>query len=208
MSNEPLGIVAERIRDRQLYGDYAYRAPVAAHARSHRITVNCKTGEKTIEAIDTAPKKRRRVEVTAQPELTPLEKAQAEIASLRARLGHAYRQLDLEATITRHAIEDIQKLFCAELGAADYMRGGRPYTIEDLKSPRRSRHMASPRQVCVALVRHLCQWASLPKIGHAFGGRDHTTVMHSCARAPAILEADPILRDVHAKVLAAFEAAK
>jgi hypothetical protein len=208
MSNEHLGLVDEARQRRETYGDYAYQAPIVARARSHRITVNCKTGEKTVETIDTTPKKRRRVEVVTQPEPTPLEKAQAEIASLRARLGHAHRRLDLEETVTRHAIEDIQKLFCAELAAADYTKGGPAYTIETLKSPRRSRPVAWPRQVCVALVRHLCQWASLPRIGHAFGGRDHTTVMHSCARAPAIMEADPILRDVHAKVLAAFEAAK
>jgi chromosomal replication initiator protein len=51
--------------------------------------------------------------------------------------------------------------------------------IDDFKSKRRSRDITHPRQIAMFLCRELTDM-SLPKIGNAFGGRDHTTVMHAC----------------------------
>lgn len=51
--------------------------------------------------------------------------------------------------------------------------------ISDLLSKRRSRSVARPRQVAMALCKELTNH-SLPEIGDAFGGRDHTTVLHAC----------------------------
>lgn len=51
----------------------------------------------------------------------------------------------------------------------------------ELLSKRRSRSVARPRQMAMALAKELTQH-SLPEIGDAFGGRDHTTVMHACRR--------------------------
>jgi chromosomal replication initiator protein len=48
-------------------------------------------------------------------------------------------------------------------------------------SKRRSRNVARPRQVAMALAKELTQ-LSLPDIGEAFGGRDHTTVLHACRK--------------------------
>lgn len=53
--------------------------------------------------------------------------------------------------------------------------------ISDLHSKRRSRSIARPRQVAMALSKELTQH-SLPEIGQAFGGRDHTTVLHACRK--------------------------
>jgi chromosomal replication initiator protein len=53
--------------------------------------------------------------------------------------------------------------------------------LADLLSKRRSRSIARPRQVAMALARELTNH-SLPEIGDAFGGRDHTTVLHACDR--------------------------
>ena len=50
--------------------------------------------------------------------------------------------------------------------------------IEDFKSSRRSREISYPRQIAMFLCRELTEM-SLPQIGNAFGGRDHTTVMHA-----------------------------
>jgi chromosomal replication initiator protein len=50
--------------------------------------------------------------------------------------------------------------------------------IDDLKSPKRMRSISYPRQIAMYLSRELTN-LSLPKIGQAFGGRDHTTVMHA-----------------------------
>jgi chromosomal replication initiator protein len=56
-------------------------------------------------------------------------------------------------------------------------------------SKRRSRSIARPRQVAMALARELTNH-SLPEIGDAFGGRDHTTVLHACDRVKNLRESD------------------
>lgn len=53
--------------------------------------------------------------------------------------------------------------------------------ISELLSKRRSRSVARPRQVAMALAKELTSH-SLPEIGNAFGGRDHTTVLHACRK--------------------------
>ncbi len=62
-------------------------------------------------------------------------------------------------------------------------------TIEDLCGPSRARGMAHARQVAMYLCRNLTQ-LSLPKIGQAFGGRDHTTVMHANRKVRESLASD------------------
>jgi chromosomal replication initiator protein len=66
-------------------------------------------------------------------------------------------------------IENIQKT------VAEYFK----IRMADLLSKRRSRSIARPRQMAMALAKELTSH-SLPEIGDAFGGRDHTTVMHAC----------------------------
>lgn len=68
-------------------------------------------------------------------------------------------------------IENIQKT------TAEYYK----IRVSDLLSKRRSRSIARPRQVAMALAKELTTH-SLPEIGDAFGGRDHTTVLHACRK--------------------------
>jgi chromosomal replication initiator protein len=75
------------------------------------------------------------------------------------------------------SIENIQKT------VAEYYK----IRLADLLSKRRSRSIARPRQVAMALARELTNH-SLPEIGDAFGGRDHTTVMHACDRVKDLRE--------------------
>ena len=65
-------------------------------------------------------------------------------------------------------------------------------TVEDLKSARRSREVAVPRQVAMYLTREMLG-LSLPQIGEAFGGRDHTTVMYACQKIQEGMAASPSL---------------
>ncbi|WP_413483696.1 chromosomal replication initiator protein DnaA [Morganella psychrotolerans] len=59
--------------------------------------------------------------------------------------------------------------------------------IADLLSKRRSRSVARPRQMAMALAKELTNH-SLPEIGDAFGGRDHTTVLHACRKIEQLRE--------------------
>jgi chromosomal replication initiator protein len=69
--------------------------------------------------------------------------------------------------------------------------------ISDMHSKRRSRNVARPRQLAMALAKDLTQM-SLPDIGDAFGNRDHTTVLHACRTIAALREKNhEINRDYH-----------
>ncbi len=61
--------------------------------------------------------------------------------------------------------------------------------VADILSKRRNRSIARPRQVAMALAKELTNH-SLPEIGDAFGGRDHTTVIHACRKIRELRESD------------------
>jgi len=72
--------------------------------------------------------------------------------------------------------------------------------LADLTSKRRTRSLARPRQMAMALAKELTEH-SLPEIGDAFGGRDHTTVLHGCKRIRALIETDGKLREDWEKLI-------
>lgn len=80
------------------------------------------------------------------------------------------------------SIENIQKT------VADFYR----IKIVDLLSKKRSRVIARPRQIAMTLARELTQ-LSLPEIGNAFGGRDHSTVLHACKTIESLRNSDSAL---------------
>lgn len=63
----------------------------------------------------------------------------------------------------------------------------------ELISARRAQHIARPRMVGYWLAKESTT-ASLPQIGHAFGQRDHTTIMHGCRRVEELRQADPAFK--------------
>jgi chromosomal replication initiator protein len=77
------------------------------------------------------------------------------------------------------SIENIQKT------VADYFK----IRVADLLSKRRTRSIARPRQIAMTLAKELTNH-SLPEIGDAFGGRDHTTVLHGCRRIASLRETE------------------
>lgn len=66
--------------------------------------------------------------------------------------------------------------------------------VADLLSKRRTRSIARPRQVAMTLSKELTNH-SLPEIGDAFGGRDHTTVLHACRKIAELKESDANIRE-------------
>ena len=88
---------------------------------------------------------------------------------------------DLLAVQNRQiSIENIQKT------VADYYK----IRTSDMHSKKRSRAVARPRQVAMALAKELTQM-SLPEIGSNFGGRDHTTVLHACRQIAKLRDTVP-----------------
>ena len=78
------------------------------------------------------------------------------------------------------SVENIQKT------VADYYK----IRVTDMHSKKRTRAVARPRQVAMALAKELTQ-LSLPEIGSNFGGRDHTTVLHACRTIAKLRETHP-----------------
>lgn len=87
-------------------------------------------------------------------------------------------------------IENIQKEVC------EYYK----LRVADLLSRRRTRTIARPRQMAMALSKELTEH-SLPEIGDAFGGRDHTTVLHACRKIGELCETDGRIREDKAKLV-------
>jgi chromosomal replication initiator protein len=87
-------------------------------------------------------------------------------------------------------IENIQKT------VAQYYK----IRVADLMSKRRNRAVARPRQVAMSLAKELTE-RSYPEIGDAFGGKDHTTVLHACRRIKELRESDMRVREDYANLL-------
>ncbi len=79
---------------------------------------------------------------------------------------------------------------------ADYFQ----VRLSDLLSKRRVRSLARPRQLAMALAKELTEH-SLPEIGEAFGGRDHTTVIHACRTIRTLCERDARMRQDWEKLI-------
>lgn len=99
---------------------------------------------------------------------------------------------DLLAVQSRQiSVENIQKT------VADYYK----IKVSEMYSKKRSRIVARPRQMAMAIAKELTS-LSLPDIGEAFGGRDHTTILHGCKKINELRMSDPaISRDFNALIL-------
>ena len=82
------------------------------------------------------------------------------------------------------SIENIQKT------VANYYK----IRIADLLSAKRNRSLARPRQLAMTLAKELTNH-SLPEIGDAFGGRDHTTVLHACKKISEVCLTDNKIKE-------------
>jgi chromosomal replication initiator protein len=87
-------------------------------------------------------------------------------------------------------LESIQKT------VAEYFK----IRVSDLLAKKRTRSVARPRQIAMALAKELTSH-SLPEIGDAFGGRDHTTVLHACRKVVELKETDSRIAEDYRNLL-------
>lgn len=87
-------------------------------------------------------------------------------------------------------LESIQKT------VAEYFK----IRVSDLLAKKRTRSIARPRQIAMALAKELTSH-SLPEIGEAFGGRDHTTVLHACRKVVELKETDSRIAEDYRNLL-------
>ena len=97
----------------------------------------------------------------------------------------------------RESLKDLLALHEKQVSIDNIQRTVAEYykiKVADLLSKRRTRTVTRPRQVAMALSKELTNH-SLPEIGDAFGGRDHTTVLHACKKIVELQETDPGIRE-------------
>lgn len=105
--------------------------------------------------------------------------------ALRRVIAHAnFKGQPITADLARDALRDLLAMQARLISIDNIQRTVAEYykiKLGDLLSPKRNRSVARPRQVAMALSKELTSH-SLPEIGEAFGGRDHTTVLHGCRK--------------------------
>jgi len=138
----------------------------------------------------------------AESENTPLDEAvaffiashsQTNIRELEGALKRilAYSRfsgLPLTVDLCREALKDLLALQSRQVSIDNIQKTVAEYykiKVSEMYSKRRTRNIARPRQIAMALAKELTQ-LSLPDIGEAFGGRDHTTVLHACRKVAAL----------------------
>ena len=107
----------------------------------------------------------------------------------------------LSLELAREALKDVLAIQFRQVSVDNIQKTVADYykiKVSEMYSKKRSRNVARPRQVAMALAKELTQ-LSLPDIGDAFGGRDHTTVLHACRKIAELKSESPdINRDFEA----------
>ncbi|GAA4650534.1 chromosomal replication initiator protein DnaA [Kistimonas scapharcae] len=98
----------------------------------------------------------------------------------------------INVDLIRESLKDLLALQDKQVSIDNIQRTVAEYykiKMSDILSKRRSRSVARPRQIAMALSKELTNH-SLPEIGEAYGGRDHTTVLHACRKVKELIETD------------------
>ena len=103
----------------------------------------------------------------------------------------------------RESLRDLLAIQDRQIGVDNIQKKVADYykiRLGDLHSKTRTRSIARPRQVAMALAKELTNH-SLPEIGNAFGGRDHTTVLHACRKIEELKESNRGIREDYNNLL-------
>jgi chromosomal replication initiator protein len=113
--------------------------------------------------------------------------------ALKRVMAHAqFTRRPIDIDLIRESLKDLLALQDKLVTVDNIQRVVADYyqlKMSDLLSRRRSRSVARPRQVAMSIAKELTNH-SLPEIGEAFGGRDHTTVLHACRKVKELEGAD------------------
>ena len=115
--------------------------------------------------------------------------------TLAARANFTGRAISVE--FAQETLRDLLRAQQQAIGIPNIQKTVADYyglQMKDLLGKKRTRSLARPRQVAMAMAKELTEH-SLPEIGDAFGGRDHTTVLHACRQIRTLMETDGKLRE-------------
>jgi len=106
-------------------------------------------------------------------------------------------QRDISLEFAKEALKDLLALQDKQVSIENIQKTVAEYykmRVSDLLSKRRNRSVARPRQLAMAIAKELTNH-SLPEIGDAFGGRDHTTVIHACKKIAELRRSEERLQE-------------
>jgi chromosomal replication initiator protein len=106
-------------------------------------------------------------------------------------------QRDVSLEFAKEALKDLLALQDKQVSIENIQKTVAEYykmRVSDLLSKRRNRSVARPRQLAMAIAKELTNH-SLPEIGDAFGGRDHTTVIHACKKIAELRRSEERLQE-------------
>ena len=127
-----------------------------------------------------------------------LEGALKRVAANAQFTGH-----DITLPFIKDSLKDLLALQNRQISVENIQRTVAEYykiKVSDLLSKRRTRSVARPRQVAMALSKELTNH-SLPEIGELFGGRDHTTVLHACRKIKELQESSEDVQEDYKNLL-------
>jgi len=190
--HDATGLVEFYAEKRRKYDGLAYKAPVIVAPEPIRIKL-----------VDDA----ERTKLIGQIERLKADLSAAVAENLKLQeMVAGFRPHNVPTSRAPIAILAVQTAFCEtmiSIGRA--VDDGSSWTLEHLKAPRRAADLARPRHVCMWLCRKICTTASLPQIGRAFGGRDHTTAQNGIRRAPVHMAGDADLHMAALTILKRFD---
>ena len=114
-----------------------------------------------------------------------------------------FTKSEIDIPLIKESLKDLLALQDKQVSIDNIQRTSAEYykiKVADLMSKRRSRSVARPRQMAMALAKELTNH-SLPEIGDAFGGRDHTTVLHACKRIKELRDTSSDIREDYQNLL-------
>ncbi|MFW2077946.1 chromosomal replication initiator protein DnaA [Acinetobacter sp. ULE_I010] len=103
----------------------------------------------------------------------------------------------IDLDVVRESLKDVLAIRARTISTENIQRVVSEYfriPLKELVGPKRTRIYARPRQLAMGLARELTG-DSFPEIGMAFGGRDHSTVMHACEKVLSLRDEDPIFNE-------------
>lgn len=113
-----------------------------------------------------------------------------------------FTKRDIDIDLAKETLQDLTQFQSRQVTIENIQKTVAHYyqmRVVDLNSKKRSRQIARPRQMAMALAKELTE-LSLPDIGDAFGGRDHTTVLYACRKVEELLQNDERMREDYDKL--------
>ncbi|WP_273777861.1 MULTISPECIES: chromosomal replication initiator protein DnaA [unclassified Acinetobacter] len=114
-----------------------------------------------------------------------------------------FKGTPIDLDVVRESLKDVLAIRARTISVENIQRVVSEYfriPHKELVGPKRTRIYARPRQLAMGLARELTG-DSFPEIGMAFGGRDHSTVMHACEKVQSLREEDPIFNEDYKNLL-------